>query len=482
MRILFILSLTSIVRHFESVILALADRGHTITIASPGDVNNCPLPDVLVKHPRISEVICPAERGDRWRGTADHFRMIVDYVRYFDAPFAGMDKLRERAFTTLLAGLTERNRRPATTQCPSCKTNISGEHIGRMLLSGRDPGFANFKKILHLIEGAIPSDPARDTFLKEVSPDVVLVSPLVGLGSEQAEWVKSARALEIPVGFPVFSWDNLTTKGIIHVQPDCVFVWNAIQKQEAIALHGMPADRVHATGAPRFDAFIALKPKRLLTALCAKHGLDPNRPILTYLCSSEFVAGGEMEFIGRWIDEIRADATLAKCNILLRPHPRTVRQWAQFDASRWPLVGVSKSSVLNADQKLYDTLYHSAAVIGLNTSAQIEAGILGKPVYTILAPGFEQGQQGTLHFRHLLREEGGFVEVARDFDEHRRHLSDALAGRYDARQIRDFIERFIRPAGFSAPATPLLADAIERLAPANGFSTVKRWLKSASIR
>ena len=61
----------------------------------------------------------------------------------------------------------------------------------------------------------------------------MLVSPLVRFGSEQADWVKSARALGIPVGFPVFSWDNLTTKGIIHVQPDRVFVWNEVQKREA---------------------------------------------------------------------------------------------------------------------------------------------------------------------------------------------------------------------------------------------------------
>ena len=81
----------------------------------------------------------------------------------------------------------------------------------------------------------------RERFLREENPDIVLVSPLVRFGSEQSDWVKSAKALGIPVGFPVFSWDNLTTKGIIHVAPDRVFVWNDVQKREATQYCGIPA-------------------------------------------------------------------------------------------------------------------------------------------------------------------------------------------------------------------------------------------------
>ena len=91
---------------------------------------------------------------------------------------------------------------------------------------------------------------------------------------------------------------------------------------------------------------------------------------------------------------------------------------------------------MNADPTLLDTVYHSAAVVGLNTSAQLEAGILGRPVLTILAPEFEEGQQGTLHFSYLLKEHGGFVDVAPDFEVHRRQLAAAVSRR-------------LRPAGDS---------------------------------
>ena len=55
----------------------------------------------------------------------------------------------------------------------------------------------------------------------------------------------------------VGSWDHLTTKGLIHEVPDRVLVWNEAQKQEAIALHGVPAERVLVTGAQAYDHWFA---------------------------------------------------------------------------------------------------------------------------------------------------------------------------------------------------------------------------------
>lgn len=482
MRILFILTLTSLIRHFESVVLELAERGHSIRIATPGRRTNWPLPHAIVSHPRISQVTCPEERGDEWAKAAPNFRLLVDYARYLEAPFEKAEKLRARALLEFVRHLTERQQRHVIARCPSCEARIQDDDLGRMLLTGKEPGTSTFKQILGLLEQSIPTDPGRDAFLKAEHPDVLLITPLVDLGSDQPDWVKSAKGLAIPVGFPVFSWDNFTTKGIIHEHPDRIFVWNERQKQEAVELHGANSEDIFVTGAPRFDAFFSMARKRSREVFCAKFNLDPAKPLLAYLCSSDFVAGGEVDFVATWIQEIRREPSLAECNILVRPHPRTAREWDALDAGQWRNVAVSRSKIANADQLLYDTLYHSAAVVGLNTSAQIEAGILGKPVCTILAPGFEKGQQGALHFRYLLREGGGFVNLARDFEEHRQQLADAVAGRYDPQHIRDFIERFIRPAGLSTPATPLLVEAIEHLAPATGLSTVKRWLKSASLR
>ena len=36
----------------------------------------------------------------------------------------------------------------------------------------------------------------------------------------------------------------------------------------------------------------------------------------------------------------------------------------------------------------FDSVYHAAAVVGLNTSALIELAIVDRPVYTVLLPEF----------------------------------------------------------------------------------------------
>ena len=62
---------------------------------------------------------------------------------------------------------------------------------------------------------------------------MVILSPLIDLGSSMTDLVKSARAAGIPSAQLLFSWDNLSTKGRIHRQPDWMFVWNERQRREA---------------------------------------------------------------------------------------------------------------------------------------------------------------------------------------------------------------------------------------------------------
>ena len=108
--------------------------------------------------------------------------------------------------------------------------------------------------------------------------------------------------------------------------------------------------------------------------------------------------------------------------------------------------------------------------LGVNTSAMIEAAILGRPVLSVLAPEFAATQEGTVHFHYLLPENGGFLRIASSIDEHVGQLSDVLASPDVTRQqTARFVASFIRPHGVTRPATPILCDAIERasvLAPA----------------
>ena len=94
-------------------------------------------------------------------------------------------------------------------------------------------------------------------------------------------------------------------------------------------------------------------------------------------------------------------------------------------------------------------MYYSAAVVGLNTSAFLEAAVVGKPVHTVLVDEISRdNQEGTIHFHYLLDVNGGLLRVARTLDEHCRLLADSLAaeGGGDVKAER-FVEGFIRPFG-----------------------------------
>jgi hypothetical protein len=115
------------------------------------------------------------------------------------------------------------------------------------------------------------------------------------------------------------------------------------------------------------------------------------------------------------------------------------------------------------EQDLLDQLAAADAVVALNTSAEIEAAIAGRPVLTFSAGDLAPGQGGSAHFRYLLAPDGGFAEHADSIAEHVPQLLRALELDPHAAQRRAFVERFVRPAGLDRRAGDVLAERIEAL-------------------
>jgi hypothetical protein len=324
---------------------------------------------------------------------------------------------------------------------------------------------------LGAVERAIPTAPEIDDYLRRQRPDVVLVTPVVEFASTQVEYLKSARRSAIPTGVCVASWDNLTGKGLIRVLPDRVFVWNDVQAAEAAEMHGVPRGRIVATGAPKFDEWFERTTSTSRTEFAATTGLARDGPFVLYACSSAFIAPDEISFVRRWLEALRArpEPSLRDLAVLIRPHPQNARQWDGVElegAAVWPPHGAQPDAG-EARAGFFDSLSHSAAVVGVNTSAMLEAAILGKSVLTPLAPEFTGTQQGTLHFRYLLYENGGFLHVGETLDRHFEQLATVLErGDEYAERTRRFVEAFVRPRGLDRPAAPILADEIEALAAA----------------
>jgi hypothetical protein len=465
MRILLALKQRNYLNAFAGVINELLGRGHAVRLVWPDD--DVSRPEEVTADGDLSIESYTPKRGDEWAPVAATVRRASDYLRYLEPAYRDAGKLRARAFEKLLHSLSHGERLPEP----------GWGDLG-LALSVTERG--RLQTIARLMEAAMPSDPRHEALLREWKPDLVLVSPLIDLGSAQTDIIKSAKAVGIPTGMLLFSWDNLSTKGSLHERPDHMFVWNELQRREAVELHDFPLERTHAAGAPRFDDFFALSAMTDRATFCEPLGFDPRQPVLMYLGSSKFViTERELPFIARWIAAIREspDDRLRCSNILVRPHPDVKAGDDEGPAQNIRWRGIEGKGVVTRPfedaqavvlrthyrraQGFVEALTHSSAVVALNTSAALEAAIVGRPVFTILAGDAADGQASTLHFRYLLESEGGCVSLASTFDEHRAQLSAALDDPGRPERLRAFAASFLRPAGFTTPASRVLAGAIE---------------------
>ena len=473
MKILFFGPRFTYFRNFDSVLRELAARGHVIHLAVERETEDGrPLVEgLMTEYPEnISVSIAPGRALDDWSWIANRLRHGLEYLRYQHALFDDTPMLRERS----------RERTPGLFVAMA-------DAVGRYARWTRRP----VEAVLRWLERSVPDDPARRAFVEGEKPDVVLLTPLISLGSSQIDYLRAARSLGVPTALCVWSWDHLSSKALIRELPDRVFVWNDTQKGEAMDLHDVPAGRIVVTGAQCFDKWFGRAPSRDRETFCRQIGLPADRPILLYVCSAPF-SGSEPEapFVLDWIRRIRTSGSprLRDTPILVRPHPSRRPEWDGLDLRPFADVALWGSDPVSSDARAdyFDSLFHSAVVVGLNTSAFIEAAILGRPVHTILLPEWYESQMGTVHFRYLFEAGGGLLTSATSFDEHLRQLDDALA--HPSTEVRPFVRAFVRPRGLDVAATPVFVEHVETMKGLTAvppvqprFTGLARWILNTGI-
>jgi hypothetical protein len=455
MKLLFLMDSPEYLRFYDSAIAELAARGHQVHLAVMSGRHKKPVGlEGLRAHAggvRVVGVV-PAHDGP-WGGIAAGLRAVMDFVRFLHPAFAAAPALRARIKRKVL---------PRAYHWLDAIPQLG-------------PGTVRaVQRVLATLERAIPVPSPISDVLQNEAPDVLLVSPLVAAASEQVDWVKAARALGVRSAVGVASWDNLTNKGLLRLQPDQVLVWNDAQRHEARTYHYIPDDRIAATGAQLFDRWFEARPSSDREVFCRRVGLPDDRPFVLFTGSSGFISesSAEVAFVRRWLQALRASTrdSVRDVNVLVRPHPYNCHGWETDPLRDLPGVAVYPRRGYNpidagTRTDFFDSLFHSAAVVGINTSAMIEAAIIGRPVCSILAPEFAATQEGTIHFRHLLPENGGFLRLAATLDEH----VDQLAGRLEDpagsfEETQRFARAFIRPHGLDRPATPVFVNVLEGLA------------------
>ena len=439
-------------RIFEPVIRELAQRGHEVVLAADEHETfggQALVESLAREYPTVSWTWAPLAHDEPWFPVARKVRFALDYVRFVHRRYADAPKLRLRNISRaprLVRWLTV----PAGA--------MVGVHVP-------------LQAALQWTERHLPVSARARAFLEREAPDALVLASLTVSRSSATDQLKAAQALGIPTVAAIQSWDHLSSKAPLHLAPDATIVWNDVQKLEAVEMHQLRADSIVVTGAQCYDQCFDYRPLRSREEFCASVGLDPTRPYVLYVCSAMSPVPDPLEphFVKEWAKAVRAsdDPLLRDIGILIRPHPERMREWDGVRIEAVSNLAVHGGAPIAGDAKAdyFDSLHHSAAVVGLCTSAFLEAAILGRPVLTLQVPAYRIHQEGMAHFRYLLTVEGGLLLTSTDVASHMNQLAWALRG--DAaleERRRRFLGAFVRPHGLDVPSTPRFVEAVERIA------------------
>ena len=335
----------------------------------------------------------------------------------------------------------------------------------------------SIKTLLKRFEKKVPPEPNICNDLLKRKPDVLVATPINLRASEEVEYVKAAKALNIPTVVPVLSWDNLTTKGVFHIIPDLTCVWNEVQRHEANSINGVPGNQIVVTGSPFFDKWFNnddLLEDRM--QFCQRIGIDPHKPYLVYLGSTNRIAPDEIWLIKEIANCIKghSEPRIRELGLLVRPHPTVAKRYKKLHdkefvvwPKHWALPETKESQ-----RDFYNTIYHCVLTIGINTSGMIDAIIINKPCITILTERYRATQEQAVHFKHLLK--ANVLEVTRSVEEALEVIVRILNGEDALRQQRlDFVKSFVRPRGLDRQAGEVAARAIEMTAQGKTFVEIE---------
>jgi len=252
-------------------------------------------------------------------------------------------------------------------------------------------------------------------------------------------------------------------------------VWNERQREEATTLHGVPAANVAVTA--RSCSIAGSSGSRASRTRRSARMVGCRR--IDRSCSTRVVGihralGIRGAFVRRWMATLRRqrNPVLRDSAILVRPHPFNCDAWERADVSEfgpvavWPRQRYTPAAE-SSRTSFFDSLYYSAAVVGINTSAMIEAAILGMPVLSLMTGDFAGTQEGRC------TSDTCCPKTAGSFAWHDARRARRAAGRRAARsrdvtraQTLRFVRQLPAPARHGSPVHAILVEVFERVAAA----------------
>ena len=326
----------------------------------------------------------------------------------------------------------------------------------------------------NLLEQSTRSAAIYHQYLRQLAPDIVVLTPMIVLKTAQLDLARAALELGIRNVFAVASWDHLSSKGDLTFQPQRVIVWNDLQKREAVELLQLDANRVITTGSQIFDEWFVKTPSSSRDEFCARVGLRPDRPIVLYVCSS-LLEGSTPEppFVVRWAKHLRQSGhqSLRDCGILVRPHHEHGEAWRKVNVKGMDNAGVlAEGGGLPGRRAVEDRLLRFALPRGRGRRAQHQRHDRRRPFW-----GIPFTQSCCRNSRPARK--GPFISITssrspgdcftrRDRSTTTQASSPRLwkAATPIPNAARDSFVQFVRPRGLTTPATEVFVQELESLA------------------
>jgi len=182
---------------------------------------------------------------------------------------------------------------------------------------------------------------------------------------------------------------------LIPVASDRVFVWGE-RSRDHLVRNGVPPEKVLMSGNPKFDsAFSHYLPRRreIRAELERLHGLEPGRPIVTYLSSGllstpELTESASFDLLRSFLRALTGGAAGARANVVVKLHPTSdsptlYRKWIEG------LGGGLKVALLQKED-LFEVLAVTGIAVTFHSTTGLEAIGFGIPALVMnFLPGVD---------------------------------------------------------------------------------------------
>lgn len=294
------------------------------------------------------------------------------------------------------------------------------------LLAGR----GRARRLLRWLDGHLGPRRRFAAAFAEYRPDVVFATDVQS--DLDVELMREAHRRGIPAIGMVRSWDNLTSKGVMRVIPDCLVAHNVRIRDEAVRYHDVPPGAIAVIGIPHYDQYHLPRPTPR-AEFFASLGLDPAKRLILFApIGDRYIRRNvtDRAVLEEFVRGRREGRLPPDVQVLARLPPMDAVNLDGFVPPPWIKIerpgisfrpGMVKESEIGGDddRRLIDSLvYCDCAVTGPSTIA-VDAAYFDKPVVLVDFPNGSAGYWRSAapwydyaHFRPIIASAG--VRVAKN--------------------------------------------------------------------